>query len=106
MSEMVLNDANFASEVLNAKGVYVVDFFATWCGPCKMIGPIIEEIAKEYEGKAKVGKVDVDGSPNTAGQFGVQSIPTIILFKDGKEIDRVIGFQGKDALKAKIDANL
>jgi len=106
MSDIVLNDSNFAKEVSASKGVYVVDFFATWCGPCKMIAPIIEEVAKEYEGKAKVGKVDVDASPNTAGQFSVQSIPTLVFFKDGKEVDRVIGFQGKDALKAKIDANI
>jgi len=106
MSEVALNDSNFASEVGASKGVYLVDFFATWCGPCKMLGPVVEQIAKEYEGKAKVGKVDVDASPNTAGQFGVQSIPTLVLFKDGKEIDRVIGFQGKEALTAKIDAQL
>jgi len=106
MAEMLLNDSTFASEVGASKGVYVVDFFATWCGPCKMIGPIIEEIAHEYEGKAKVGKIDVDGSPNTAGQFGVQSIPTILIFKDGLEVDRIIGFQGKEALTAKIDSFL
>ena len=103
---MVLNDSNFSAEVGASKGVYVVDFFATWCGPCKMIGPVIEEIAKEYEGKAKVGKVDVDAAPNTAQQYGVQSIPTIVIFKDGKEVDRVIGFQGKEALVARIDAQI
>lgn len=101
-----MNDSNFAAEVGASKGVFLVDFFATWCGPCKMLGPVVEEIAKEMEGKAKVGKVDVDASPGTAGQFGVQSIPTIVFFKDGKEVDRTIGFQPKDALIAKIQAQL
>jgi thioredoxin 1 len=106
MSEVVLNDSNFAAEVGASKGVFMVDFFAVWCGPCKMLGPVVEEIAKDYEGKAKIGKMDVDESHNTAGQFGVQSIPTIVFFKDGKEVDRTIGFQSKDALTAKIDSLL
>jgi thioredoxin 1 len=71
-----------------------------------MLGPVVEEISKEYEGKAKVGKVDVDASPKTAGEFGVQSIPTVVVFKDGKEVDRAIGFQGKEALIARIEAQL
>lgn len=106
MSELALNDSNFAAEVSASKGVCLVDFYATWCGPCKMLGPVVEEIAKEYEGKAKVGKVDVDASPNTAGQFGVQSIPTILIFKDGKEVDRIIGFKSKEALIEIIEAQL
>jgi thioredoxin 1 len=103
MSEVFLTDASFQSEVMDYKGVVLVDFFATWCGPCKMLGPVIEELAKENEGKAKISKIDVDENPLTAGQFGVQSIPTIILFKDGKEIDRMIGFQPKTGWQEKID---
>ena len=104
MAEVALTDANFKDEV--ASGVVLVDFFATWCGPCKMLAPVIEELAGEYEGKAKIGQLDVDENPQTAGEFGVQSIPTIILFKDGKEADRMVGFQGKEVLKEHIDKAL
>jgi len=101
MSEVILNEENFKSEI--ASGVVLVDFFATWCGPCKMLGPVIEELANEYSGKAKIAKIDVDQGPHVAGEFGVQSIPTIIIFKDGQEVDRMIGFQGKEVLMDHID---
>jgi thioredoxin 1 len=104
MAEVVLKEDNFKDEI--AKGVVLVDFFATWCGPCKMLAPVIEELAEEYEGKAKIGKLDVDQAPHVAGEFGVQSIPTLIVFKDGKEVDRMVGFQGKEALKEHIDKQL
>lgn len=101
MADTTFTDANFNDEI--KEGVVLVDFFATWCGPCKMLAPVIEELAAEYEGKVKVGKLDVDENPETAGKFGVQSIPTIIIFKDGEEADKVMGFQSKEALKERID---
>jgi len=96
MSEVILTEENFKSEI--SSGVVLVDFFATWCGPCKMLAPVIEELANELVGKAKVAKLDVDQASHAAGEFGVQSIPTIIIFKDGQEVDRMIGFQGKEVL--------
>ena len=104
MAEIKLTDDNFKDEI--ASGVVLVDFFATWCGPCQMLGPIVEEIAKEYEGKAKIAKLDVDEAQKAAGEFGVQSIPTIIIFKDGEEVERLVGFQGKEVLKEKLDAQI
>ena len=101
MAEVTFTDDNFKDET--ASGVVLVDFFATWCGPCKMMAPVIDELATEYEGKAKIGKLDVDESSKSAAEFGVQSIPTLILFKDGQEVDRMIGFQSKEVLKEKLD---
>ncbi|MBT3704370.1 thioredoxin [Candidatus Peregrinibacteria bacterium] len=98
----VFNDDNFDEEVLRADKPVLVDFFAEWCGPCKMMAPVIDELAKEMEGKVVVGKLNVDESPNTAGKYGVQSIPTTILFKKGEEVDRMVGFQSKEAFKAKL----
>jgi thioredoxin len=103
MSEVIFSDENFAEEVENSSGVVLVDFFATWCGPCKMLAPVIEELAVEYNGKCKVGKLDVDQAPNMAQKYGVQSIPTILVFKDGKVVDTSLGFKNLEALKEKID---
>ena len=97
-----INDSNFNEEVLNAKGVVVVDFFATWCAPCKMIAPVIEEVASEMA-EVKVLKIDVDESPETATKYGVQSIPTIKIFKDGAEVETKVGFMPKDVLKEAIE---
>lgn len=92
-----LDDENFSSEV--AKGVTLVDFFADWCGPCRMMTPIIEEIASSLSGKIKVGKLDIDSSQKTTAQYQVTSIPTLILFKEGKEVKRVVGLKDADSLK-------
>lgn len=102
MGEATFTDDNFQSEVLDASGVVLVDFYATWCGPCKMMAPVIEELANEYD-KAKIGQLDVDENQKTAGEYGVQSIPTLIFFKDGKEAERLTGFQNKDIVLETLD---
>jgi len=93
-----VSDGNFSEEIEQHQGVAVVDLWATWCGPCRMIAPIIDELAGEYQGKVKVAKLDVDANPQTAMKFGVRSIPTLLFFKDGKVIDTVVGAQPKPAL--------
>ena len=93
MAVVIFTKVDFDEKVKN--GVVMVDFWAEWCGPCKMAGPIIDELAEEYAGRIVVGKVDVDKESDLAGKFGVMSIPTVILFKDGKEISRQVGFAGK-----------
>jgi thioredoxin 1 len=94
-----LTDDNFEDEVLNADQPVLVDFWATWCGPCRQIAPIVEDLADEFEGRAKVGKVDVDDNPQTAQQFGVRSIPTLLFFKDGEVQETLVGASGKKPLK-------
>ena len=101
MAIVDVTDQNFTQET--AEGLVLVDFWAPWCGPCKMIAPVLEELDGEVEGKAKIVKVDVDDNQETAGKFGVMSIPTLLLFKDGEVVDKVVGFQPKDALKALIE---
>ncbi|MFC1727786.1 thioredoxin [Patescibacteria group bacterium] len=105
---MALNftDENFKSEVLEAKEPVFVDFFAEWCGPCQAAGPVIDELAKEFEGKVKIGKLNVDDSPQTAQKYQVMSIPTVVIFKEGKEVKRAVGFPGKDGYKKLIDSVL
>lgn len=98
-------DANFKKEALEADKLVFVDFYADWCGPCKMMSPIIDELAKDYEGEIIIGKLNTDENPNTAAQYKVMSIPTMILFKDGKEVDKVVGVVSKDALVEKLDAH-
>lgn len=91
MKAITITDDNFDQEVLKSDKPVLIDFWATWCGPCKMIAPIVEELVDEYEGKAKIGKLDVDNNQQTAIKFGVRSIPTILIFKDGKLKDTIIG---------------
>ena len=105
MAELVLTEQNFEEEVLRAKQPVLVDFWATWCGPCRMLAPVIEEIANEYEGKVKVGKVNVDDEQELAIRYGVMSIPTVIFFKDGKEIDRKVGVMPPQVFTQVLDEN-
>lgn len=101
-----VSDKNFKEEVLSSKLPVLVDFFAVWCGPCKAIAPVVEELAKEYEGKFKVCKLDVDEGPDTASSYGIMSVPTLMIFKNGSVVEQVVGALGKQQLKQKIEANL
>ena len=103
---LTITDTNFKDEVLESDVPVLVDFWASWCSPCRMIAPIVEELATEYEGRVKVAKVDVDANPITPGMFGIMSIPTLMLFRGGKAEERIVGYQPKTALKAKLDAVL
>ena len=98
-----VTDATFDEEILKSDTLAIVDFWAVWCGPCKMIAPIMEEFASEYEGKIKIAKVDVDHNPNIAVKYGIRSIPTVMFFKDGKVVDQVIGAIPKSHFQEKID---
>ncbi|MCF8234376.1 MAG: thioredoxin [Bacteroidales bacterium] len=101
-----LTDANFDEKVLQSDKPVIVDFWAEWCGPCRMVGPIVEEIGKEYEGKAMVGKVDVDNNPEVAAKFGIRNIPTILFFKGGKVVDKQVGAVPKQVLVSKLEAQM
>jgi len=103
MSEVILSDANFEAEALKSDLPVLVDFYADWCGPCKMQGPIIEEVAVALAGKAKVGKLNIDANGATAEKYGVMSIPTLIIFKGGEAKKTLVGLQGKDALIAEVE---
>jgi thioredoxin 1 len=100
---ITLTDDNFEDEVLNADVPVLVDFWATWCGPCRQIAPIVEDLADEFEGRAKVGKVDVDENPQTAQQFGVRSIPTLLFFKNGEQQEQLVGASGKKPLQETLE---
>jgi len=96
---IIVEDQNFEKEVLKSDLPVLVDFWASWCGPCLMVGPVIEELAEEYEGKIKFGKLNVDENPKTAEKYGILSIPTVIIFKEGKEVKRQVGFPGEEGYR-------
>lgn len=102
---IVLNDANFDATINSDKPV-LVDFWAEWCGPCKMIGPVVEELANDYEGKAVVGKLNVDENPDVTARFGIRSIPTLLVFKGGQIVDKQVGAVPKSVLAQKLEAQV
>ncbi len=102
MAAIHFSDADFEEKVLKSSLPVLVDFFAEWCGPCKMAAPIIDELSGNYAGKVTIGKLDVDTDINTAAKFGVQSIPTVIMFKDGKEVERKVGYGGRSGYEEMI----
>ena len=106
MGALHLTDGNFNQEVEKSSLPVLVDFWAEWCGPCKAIGPIIEQLAVELQGRMKVGKVNVDESPDLAGKFSVMSIPTLLIFKNGRPVDQAVGAMPKDRLLAKLTPHL
>lgn len=103
---IALTDDNFASEVLQSDRPVLVDFWAAWCGPCRMVSPIVEELVGEYDGRAKVCKLDVDSAQKTAQEYGIRSIPTLLIFREGKVADQVIGAVPKSQITEKLDAVL
>lgn len=105
MAIVNVSDSSFAGEV-EGQGTVLVDFWAPWCGPCKMIAPVLEELDKEIGDQLKIAKVNVDDNPESASRFGVMSIPTLIVFKDGEPVDKVVGFQSKDALKGVVSRHM
>lgn len=100
-----ITDSNF-EKIINSDKPVLIDFWAEWCGPCKMIGPLVEELANEFEGKAIIGKVDVDTNPEVSAKFGIRSIPTLLVFKDGKIVDKQVGAVPKSVLSDKIQTQL
>lgn len=106
MKPVTVDDNNFQNEVLNSSAPVLVDFWAIWCGPCKMIAPIVEEIASEYNGKLKVAKMDVDANPRTSMQYGIRSIPTLMIFKGGQVVEQIVGAVPKRHLLEKLSPHM
>lgn len=100
---ITLTDANFEQEVIKSTTPVLVDFWAEWCGPCKMVAPILDELANEYDGKVRIGKVNIDEFQQLATQYGIRAIPTLLLFKDGQIADQIVGLRSKRDFKAKLD---
>lgn len=105
-NSVVLTSASWTQEVINDKGLVMVDFWAPWCGPCKMLAPAIEELASEYSGKAKIGKLNTDENPDIASKYKIMGIPTVMFFKNGQTVGQVVGAVPKSQLKSKIDSLL
>ncbi len=103
---IVITDANFEEVVMKSDKPVLVDFWAEWCGPCRMVGPIVEELSVEYDGKVVIGKVDVDSNPNISMNFGIRNIPTILFFKNGQVVDKQVGAVPKGVLAGKLNAQL
>ena len=101
-----ITDGNFEDVVLKSDKPVLVDFWAAWCGPCRMLAPIVEELSEEFEGKAVVGKMDVDAHQKFAAQFGIRNIPTVLIFKDGQLVERQVGVAGKAVYEGKINSHL
>ena len=106
MATKSITDESFEKDVIKGEKPTVVDFWAEWCGPCRMVGPHVDALSTEYDGKAVVGKVNVDHNPSIAAKFGVRNIPTIIFLKNGEVVDKVVGAQSKEALAEKLEANI
>jgi thioredoxin 1 len=106
MKPIEMTDANFKQEVLESTTPVLVDFWAEWCGPCKMIAPVVEQLATDFAGKLKVGKVDVDSNQQTSMQFGIRSIPTLLIFKNGRVVEQIVGAVPKQALTDKVSKHL
>jgi len=108
MSEKIITatDDNFEKDILKDEGISLVDFWAEWCGPCRMLAPTIEEIAADYDGKVKVYKMNVDENPGTPGKYNIRGIPTVIVFKNGEAVDQLVGMQTKDAFVAALEKHL
>ncbi len=103
---LVATDTNFKIEILDSDKIALVDFWAAWCGPCMMLGPVIEELAGDYEGKAVIAKLNVDENPNTAAQYGIRSIPSLLIFKNGQVVDQMLGAMPKNMIAKKLDQYL
>lgn len=101
--EKTFTDSNFETDVLKASGPVLVDFWAEWCGPCRMLGPVVEKIAEANAGKVAVGKMNVDENPLTPGKFGIQGIPTLLMFKGGQKVGSIVGFNSQEKIQAKIN---
>ncbi|HEX9828835.1 MAG TPA: thioredoxin [Bacteroidota bacterium] len=106
MKPIEVTDANFDTEVIKSEQPVLVDFWAEWCGPCRMVAPIVEELAKEYNGTLKVGKMDVDSNPQVSMQYGIRSIPTLLVFKGGKVVEQIVGAVPKRILAEKVSKHL